>query len=461
MSKKLKIFLLGLVILIVSFIGIAAFKLNEIINTVNSDKIYTKITINDVDVSGLSKDEAFKKVLESDTKVFSVPILNIYYKDINKDLYYDDIMASNNVQELIDKAYDIGREGALFDRYAVITKLKKTPQNFQISYLPDKEKIFKTIDSLKEKIETTPINATMKKDKMQSFVVTPGKTGTQINKDKTFEAIQNAIKKKESKVKIIVDSINPQYTKNALAEIQTPLATYTTKFNRYDKSRTNNLQVATSFIDSSLVKPGETFSVNNAIKSRTAANGYQSAHVIVNGQLVDGIGGGICQVATTLYNAVMIADLKVVERHNHSLTSTYVSPGRDATVSGSYLDFKFQNTTNKQLYIQGYLDGGTLTYTIYGDAAAVPKNRIDFEYAVVKRISPPPEKVTEDPTMDLGKRKVTTKAKEGMVVKLYKLIYDANNVLLKKEYVSQSTYRATQAEVLVGTKQLVEVPVME
>ncbi|HBY20279.1 MAG TPA: hypothetical protein DEG71_04610 [Clostridiales bacterium] len=370
-------------------------------------------------------------------------------------------MASNNVQELIDKAYDIGREGALFDRYAVITKLKKTPQNFQISYLPDKEKIFKTIDSLKEKIETTPINATMKKDKMQSFVVTPGKTGTQINKDKTFEAIQNAIKKKESKVKIIVDSINPQYTKNALAEIQTPLATYTTKFNRYDKSRTNNLQVATSFIDSSLVKPGETFSVNNAIKSRTAANGYQSAHVIVNGQLVDGIGGGICQVATTLYNAVMIADLKVVERHNHSLTSTYVSPGRDATVSGSYLDFKFQNTTNKQLYIQGYLDGGTLTYTIYGDAAAVPKNRIDFEYAVVKRISPPPEKVTEDPTMDLGKRKVTTKAKEGMVVKLYKLIYDANNVLLKKEYVSQSTYRATQAEVLVGTKQLVEVPVME
>jgi len=457
-SKKTKVFIVLISIMLVGIIGLVFFQLNDILSVVNSNKIYTGITINNIEIGGLTKKEAFEKLLEKDKKIFGTPILNLYYKNVNKDLYYNDIMANNNLEELIAKAFDIGREGTIIDRYIGVKSLVKNPRNLDISYTPDKEKVAKVLEDLKKEIEVNPINASMLKSKDTSFVIKAGKEGKKINLDKTFDEINVALNEKETKVKVYVDVVKPEFTSKDLEKIQTQISTYSTKFNKNDISRSTNLQVATSLINGSIVKPGEIFSVNNTIKARTEANGYKTAHVIVNGEYVDGIGGGICQVATTLYNAVLYAEFQVVERRNHSLTSAYVKPGRDATVSGSTLDFKFKNTTNKPIYLQGYIDGGTINYTIYGGEEYVPKNKIDFEYVVIKRIPPPPEKIVEDPTMELGKRKVKEKSKEGMVVKLYKLTYDANNVLLKKEYVSQSTYKAMRAEVAVGTKQPKAVP---
>ncbi|HCC07538.1 MAG TPA: hypothetical protein DEP72_05200 [Clostridiales bacterium] len=457
MSKKSKVFIWIIATLSVVVIGLLFYQFNDILSVVNSDKIYTGITINNIEIGDLTKKEAFEKLLERDKEIFSTPILNLYYKNVNKDLYYDDIMADNNLEELIAKAFNIGREGTVIDRYIGVKKMVKNPQNLEIVYTPDKEKVFKVIESMKKEIEINPTNATMQKSKGTSFVIKAGIDGTIINSDKTFEDIKTALDEKETKAKVYVDVVKPEFTSKDLEKIQTQIATFSTNFNKNDISRSTNLQVATSLINGSIVKAGEIFSVNNTIKERTEANGYKTAHVIVNGEYVDGIGGGICQVATTLYNAVLLAELKVVERRNHSLTSAYVKPGRDATVSGSYLDFKFKNTTDKPIYLEGYISGGTINYTIYGGLDFVPKNKIDFESVVIKRIPPPPEKIVEDPTMEIGKRKVKEKSKEGMVVKLYKLTYDANNVLLKREYVSQSTYKPMQAEVLVGTKKPIAV----
>ena len=169
----------------------------------------------------------------------------------------------------------------------------------------------------------------------------------------------------------------PKVTLNDIGTEAFPdkLATFTTRYNSGDADRTTNLNIACRKINGKVVLAGDTFSYNKALGARTASAGYKNAKVYENGEVVDGIGGGICQISSTLYNAVLEGNLEVLERRNHQFTTAYIPVGRDATVVYGATDFKFKNSRSYPIKIVSSVEGGIATVSIYGY-----KNENDPEY---------------------------------------------------------------------------------
>ena len=192
--------------------------------------------------------------------------------------------------------------------------------------------------------------------------------------------------------------------------------------------------------------------MNEGLGPQTYENGYRDAAVIVDGKIEDGLAGGVCQITSTLYNAVILAELKIVERSNHSLAVSYVPLGQDAAVAGDYKDLKFQNDTDYPVYIEAYISGNKLITNVYGYEIHSPSREVKFENIVDSVIQKPAEKVTEDPEKPKGYREVTYYGKQGKKVSTYKIVYE-NGQQISREYFSSSTYRATPDEVTIGTKE--------
>ena len=143
-----------------------------------------------------------------------------------------------------------------------------------------------------------------------------------------------------------------------------------------------------SKIDGSVIYPGETFSVYEAVSPFDAENGYELAGSYENGTTVQTYGGGICQVSTTLYNAVIRSELEIVERYNHSMLVAYVDPSADAAISGTAKDLKFKNNLDEPVYVESYVSGSTLTATIYGHETRPSNRTIAFESETTSQTDP-------------------------------------------------------------------------
>lgn len=159
-----------------------------------------------------------------------------------------------------------------------------------------------------------------------------------------------------------------------LKPLNTILAAYTTEYDPGNESRTHNIQLASDKINGTLIKPGAQFSFNDIVGERTAEAGYDDAPVMIDGKLVPGIGGGICQVSSTIFNTALLAGMNIVERTPHFEPVGYIQAGRDATVAWGYLDFKFRNPYQQSIYILSVMNNGTLTIYIIGTAQDKPKN---------------------------------------------------------------------------------------
>lgn len=187
-----------------------------------------------------------------------------------------------------------------------------------------------------------------------------------------------------SRLQVPLVPLVPRITTRHLKQIKGPIASFTTWYNPRDRNRTYNLKRVAERLNGAVVLPGEVFSFNQRVGPREPKYGYRVAKIYVRGRLTEGVGGGTCQVSSTLYNAVLLAGLKVVERHHHSLTVPYISPGRDATVAYGLLDFRFLNNTSAPLLIQAQAKGGRLKVVLYGSAP--PKEEIKVVTIIRKRM---------------------------------------------------------------------------
>lgn len=166
----------------------------------------------------------------------------------------------------------------------------------------------------------------------------------------------------------VVDGYGKAIKLNLTVKEPGPIAQYTTRFDSTQVNRTENIRLAAKALDGKLLAPGERFSFNKSVGERVAEAGYKEALIIEGNTFTPGLGGGVCQVSSTLYNVVLLAELEINERHRHSLPVNYVPPGRDATVSFPILDFKFTNSTDAYLQIRSFVDGNTLTFQLYKKA---------------------------------------------------------------------------------------------
>ena len=226
------------------------------------------------------------------------------------------------------------------------------------------------------------------------------------------------------------------------------LGTYSTKYDGGNTDRTTNLRIACRKINDKVVLPGETFSYNKTLGERTPAAGYKNAKVYENGEVVDGIGGGICQISSTLYNSVLKANMDIVERRNHQFVTSYTPAGRDATVVYGLTDFKFKNTRKTAVRIKASCSNGIATVSIYG---IKDENEYDVSFNT-KTISTIPftVKYVDDNSLPAGTEKVKQKGANGIITETY-IVKSLNGKVVSSNLLSKDTYNAMQRIILRGT----------
>jgi len=235
------------------------------------------------------------------------------------------------------------------------------------------------------------------------------------------------------------------------------IGTYKTDYSTSSPNRKENIRLASEKINGKILNPGEVFSFNNIVGPRTSENGYKTAHVYVGSKTVDGIGGGICQVSSTLYNAIVFADLEIVYRTNHSMPVSYVPLGRDATVSYGTIDFKFKNNKDTPVKFEVVADGTNLTVNVYGRKKHVKD--ISIENAITGSV---PFSVVEekDDTMYEDERKVIEKGSYGTNVVTYKIVKE-NGEVVSKTLLAKSSYTPISQIEKVGTLKREEISLQE
>ncbi|MDU2687374.1 MAG: VanW family protein [Paeniclostridium sordellii] len=327
------------------------------------DYIYKNIYIENIDVSSMTKDEALKLV----NKTYKLKPIKLKSADKTYTLSPDDINLSFNVENAVDKAY-------------FYTKTKSTVENLKrklnlhikdkyiIKLIPtyDEAKLSKILNEICNDTDKEVVNATIKINDNGSIKKTKSKNGRKVDLVDLKESIYNMILYKNLKdIDVKIDSTTPKVLTSDVESINTVLGQFSTTFN-HTTSRGSNISIASNSTSDILLLPHNEFSYNNATGSRTWHNGYKSAKVIVGGKYVNGEGGGVCQVSTTIYNAALISGMDIQEVHNHTFISRYAPAGRDAAVSYGYTDFKFINPFKHPIYIKNIVNNGVITSKIYG-----------------------------------------------------------------------------------------------
>lgn len=434
---------------------------NYHIAAAKSDKqtIYAGVYLDGVYVGGLTKEEAME---EYDEYIDGIEDLKLTFTT-NAGSYsttLKDIGVSVSVEDAVNTAFNYGRQGNILTRFKEIKALEEE----NVVLIPKKE--FDE-DKLKDKLEnetgdivTEPKNASVKRQDGE-FIVYEGEVGMTIKVKETIKAVEDIFteewKQKDIKLSAVVEEEQPQYTADDFYKIDSVMGQSVTNYNSGNTARSQNLSTGASKISGTVLMPGEQFSMYNTVAPFTEENGYANAGQYVstgNGmELVDGLGGGICQVSTTLYNAVLKSELQVDERYPHSLTISYADKGRDAAIAGDYMDFKFTNNTEYPIYIEGYAGGGSISFAIYGHDTRPSNRTISFESKVIETIEPEePEKIKDD-TLEEGKEVVEQEEHIGYYVELWKNIY-IDGVLTDSVKIDGSQYKAQRAKIRIGTKKV-------
>jgi vancomycin resistance protein YoaR len=254
-------------------------------------------------------------------------------------------------------------------------------------------------------------------------------------------------------VEAVGRTLEPSLKLADLEGVRELLAAYSTSFDPGARARSHNIRLAARALDGAVVLPGREFSLDARIGPRLAQNGYREAPVILNDRVVPGPGGGVCQVATTLYNAVLYAGLEVTERHPHSLPVDYVPIGRDATLASPTIDLRFVNNTGHAIMIAAGVEGARLTVSIFG-TRPFPSRTVRLE--VEREVVAPEVRLVEDPALPPGAREVRVRGREGYRARVYRL-WEEDGSVVRRELVSDDLYRPVATVVAVGPAR-VEVP---
>ena len=365
LNKKLKYFLWTFFGLIFLFIVVFIFFITLLIHT-NDGYIYRNVSINNTDVSGLTKSDA-TELLENK---FKLEDLKIHYQDkiwkekfSNLGFYYD-------IKKAVDDAYDIGRADTILNNTIDIIGLYVgSNQDVHMGYVKDNDKLKSVIKRISEYIDSEPVQAAIDANRGK-IKIKAGKDGKRVKQEELFKNIENTISTSSSNsidVDIPIDTISPKFKYNQLKNINGMIAVYETRYPIKNISRAHNIAVTANKLDKQLIMPNQEISFLKLLGDVTVAQGFSRATIIVNNKFVDGVGGGVCQVSTTLYNAVLESGLTVKERTHHSLPVHYVPLGRDATVAEGAPDLKYKNEYDFPVYIRMYASNGIMRTEVYGD----------------------------------------------------------------------------------------------
>ena len=454
--------IIGVVILIGLSLGTIGYMYTQI--TAFENVFAENVFVEDLAVGGLTKEEAKAKLEQNISEQISKQILVFTNGELSIDVPFSDLGITYNIDETLDEAFNIGHDEKFFTKYDIAKNGLETKEEFELNRSIDESKIEDVLKNYADKFYVEPINATLERRNRQ-FITTREINGATLDINATTEkalTVLNEITDSNAhriEVEAVIEEIIPEFTETSLQDVQTLVSSFSTSYNNASANRNENLKVASEKINRMLL-PDEVFYLSNQLEPFTVEEGYKNAGTIVNGKIEDSLGGGICQVASTLYNAVLLTDLEIVARQNHSLTVSYVPLGRDATYNTGTIDFKFKNSSGYPIFIEGYCENNQVIINIYGHKSLKSEYDIKFESKITEVIPAPATKYEDDATLDEGKEVVETTAIDGKRVNLYKLYYK-NGVLEKRVLVNSSYYRARAAVIKRGTKKAIPSEITE
>jgi vancomycin resistance protein YoaR len=419
------------------------------------DEVITKgVYIDSVDISGMTKEEADAAVKDYvnglKAKTITVNVDNNKETVTVGDLGYE--YEENN---FIDEALSIGKSGNLIKRYKELKDTEEGKLIYNLEFKIDDKKVKEFIKDKLTPYNVKAVNATVSRKNGQ-FVYTDDVVGMKVKASDTQELITSSVLKEWNKEDLVleasIDKDIPKYTREMVEKCNTILGTFYTTYTTSSSNRAGNLANGASLINNTVLYPGDVFSAYEKLTPFTTSNGYYEAGAYSNGMLVDSIGGGACQVTTTLYNAVLLSELEIVERAAHSMTISYVDLSMDAAIAGTWKDLKFKNNTDSPIVVEAYTQGRTITFNIWGNETRDTKNRkVKYETVVLSQKAPGNDVVTKDPNQPTTYQVVTQSAHTGYVAELYKVVYK-NGEEVSRTRVNKSSYNASPRYVTVGTK---------
>lgn len=442
LAKKIRI------IIIISAVAIFLC-INLYIWLFDSSKIFSNIFINNIDVGQLTPDRAKQKVSEELEKQLDEFTIQLVYNDDTWALTCKDIDLYYLLDEGIEEAYNVGRGNGYFHKIKTILNLRRNPRTIKLIPNYDLSRVEDKISEISKTINKAPINAKIER-KNENFIVTKEILGMEVDRDILKQNILVAINNFNSmSIDIKVGDTEPGITSKDLGSIKDLIGESVTIFNSQNKGRTENIKIAVNSINNTVLMPGEEFSFNNSTGPRNAEAGYKEASVIVGGEFTVGIGGGVCQVSTTLYRAALKSDMEITSRQNHGLPVSYVPMGQDATVAYGYIDLKFRNNKEYPVYIEGFVRGGEIHVRLYGKKT--DDIYVDLESEVVETIEPKMQ-VKKDGNMYISEKKISKSGKRGYRAVTHK-VYLQDGREVKRELVTRDYYPPRDGLIIEGTKQ--------
>ena len=353
----------------------------------------------------------------------------------------------------LEEAAMLGKRGNIVQRYKTLADLKREGRSYPLNISFGSDVLDSILNSLGETYDQEAVDASLTKTE-SGFQITEGQTGRVLDVAKSKEAVLNYLQSSwdygNASIDLVVTVEEPKGNAETLNKVKDVLGTYTTSYKSSGPSRVTNVRTGCNHINGVTLYPGEQCSVLDLITPFSVENGYELAGSYLNGQVVNSLGGGICQVSTTLYNVVLNAELQVDERSNHSMIVTYVDPSADAAISESGgKDFKFTNNKEYPIYIEGTTTSDkTITFTIYGVEDRSSDRKVEYVSEVLETNVPPAEKIipTGDPVGYVNVQSVHV----GYKARLWKVVTE-NGVEVSREQVNSSSYAAVPRTASVGT----------
>lgn len=377
MSKKKKVIMGGAIgILTVGLLyggyrGYEYYTAKELVSAYET-KTFPNIKVNGQDVSELSKKQLVQ-ALEKEVEKIATRTIEIKIDDqtFTKTLNELGLTIEEDLEKLADEIFAVGKDLDLFDQ---MKQIKEAPlKEYSIDYNYDESLVDGWVETIADELYVEKKEPTLTMVSAGNFEVTEGQAGYQVETEVIKEKVKESLNKASLKdVKVTAEGVvtQPQRDAEALASVNHRISSYSSTFPA-GIPRARNVELATSKINKTLLMPGEEFSYTEKVSPVVYSNGYVDATVFVNSKPVDGVGGGICQVSSTLYNTVLNAGILPTERRNHSLPVGYVPSGLDATMAEDLIDFKFVNTLDYPIYIDAYTSGGQLTINFWSNEDAL------------------------------------------------------------------------------------------
>lgn len=506
---------LAVVIIITTILIISLISTVFALANLTNDKIIDGVKVKGVELVGLSREDAKLEIEEVVQQQLGMQI-TLKYENYETSISPAQIEASYCVDEAIEKAYAVGRDGNIIqNNYEILFAMlfgknvemdfsyndksltqmcedtsKKIPGALkETSYYIEGEKLIitkgtagkiikieqlkkliidqimegrnknaieiPTEDKVPEEIDIDKIHQEIYKEPKdayyttQPFTIYPHEDG--VDFAISIEEAKKLLEENKTEYEIPLKYTIPAKTTRDIGTEAFPdlISNFSTKYDVTNKNRTTNLELASNKINGCVILPGEEFSYNKVVGERTIAAGYKEAAIYSGGEVVDGLGGGICQISSTLYNVVVKANLEVTKRSNHQFVTSYVEAGKDATVVYGAIDFKFVNTRKYPIKIVSTVKNGIAEMKIFGIKEEVEYD-IEIETETLSYI-PYSVKYIEDPTLNAGVEKVKQYGAQGRKTKAYK-VCRLNGVVVSKTLLSTDTYSAMNKIIRRGTK---------